>query len=231
VLWRSRRCPHRDDDCGGIETHSGTGADTSYSHCADHITLARDRTNDRSLTRRTTPRLFLVPVAISIQAADIGFVYFNNAHELLELIVLQSCPQPMAHKPRRPIGTGTDHAMDLQGAYPLLTGHHQIENLEPYEESVVRIFKDRSDRDGEPIWRALGWPTLHALPMERLSLARVDLLVTATRADDAVRPAARYQVSLAGRFIGKQPVKFGQGHLPCDSGIVLVRHERSVVET
>ena len=184
-----------------------------FDDFADYVALAGNRADDRCLAGRAASRLFFVPVAIAIQTADVGFIYFDDSHQLAEIGIGQTGTQPMAHEPCGAIRTGTDHAVDLKRADALLAGQHQVQNLEPYEQLVVRVLKNGSDQHGEPIGRIAAFL---ANPIERASFERPDLFITATRATDGLRPAARDQIGLASGFVREQPVEFRQSHLTRD---------------
>jgi hypothetical protein len=163
----------------------------------DDVTLAGDRADDRGLARRATPQLFLVPVAVAVQAADVGFVYLHDTHQLLKLVVLHPGAQSHAHIPSRLVRAGTYLAMDLQSAHTFLAVEHLPENFKPRLQWVVRILENRSDQNGEAI-RMLRAGALAALPCKRASLGVVDAITAAAGAmHDAIRPAAPHQVLFA----------------------------------
>ncbi len=186
------------------------------NHAADHVAFTGDYANDGTLSRRAVSdwRLEFSAVLIRGLAADIGFVGFNNAHKLAELRVCQSRTEPMTHEPRRPIGTRTDHPMNLKGANPFLTGQHQVQNLEPDQQLVIRVLEDGPDRHGEAVGLAR-LVTAHATsPMKGLELQGVDLGVVATRTLNAIRPTLMRQVFLTCIFVREEPIKLGKSHLP-----------------
>jgi hypothetical protein len=147
-------------------------------------------------------------VAVLVFTAHIGFVYFDDAHEFLELGIGQSGAQAMAHEPRCPIGAGTDHPMDLKRADALLAGEHQIQNLKPNEQLIIRVLKNRPADDTKAIVL-----TILTQPMERPRVELVDGGVAASRALNAIRPAAVSQVLLAGIFVRKELIKLRKRHL------------------
>jgi hypothetical protein len=55
--------------------------------------------NYSSLARRAAPRLFLIPMAIAVQPADISFVYFHDAHQFTEIGIGHSSAKAMAYEP------------------------------------------------------------------------------------------------------------------------------------
>ena len=182
----------------------------ALDHLADDITFAADCADDRSLARRATADLrALAGVFVLFFSAHEGLVYLDDAHELLKFGIVHRGPQPMTHKPCGAVGTGTDHPMDLQGTDTLLAGQHQVENLEPDQERVIRILENRARDEREAI--CVG-ATLVAFPSPR-ALSLIYLLVIAARATDSVRPAMLHQVALAGIFVWKEPIKLREGHL------------------
>jgi hypothetical protein len=197
---------------------------------ANHVTLAGDRTDDRGLVAHlSAPDVgFLIPVAVLIFAADESFVYFDDSHELFEIVILQASAEPMANEPCGAIRARSDHAMYLESADTLLTGQHQVQNLEPSEQWIVRVLKDGADGHGKTVWRPWVFATLRALPSEGARLVRVNLLIAAARAIDALRPTLVLEISLAGRLVRKQPVKLRQRHLSGDLGFVRCVHAEKI---
>jgi hypothetical protein len=183
---------------------------------ANHVALASDCADYRSLggVGRSASVVLRahVRVAIALFAPDVGFVNFNDAHQLPELWIGESGAQAMTHEPCGAVGAAPDHAMDLQSAHAFLAGQHQVQNLEPDQQFVIRVLENGPCDDGEPIG-AFARSALLAFPRPRARLARVNLIVAAARATDAVRPALRHQVRLARGFIGKHPIKLRKRHL------------------
>jgi hypothetical protein len=200
-------------------------------HLADDVALARDRANDGRLTRRSGAALPFVPMAVAVLSTDIGFVDFDYAHKLAELGIGKSGSEPMADEPRGAVRTGTDHPVDLQSADSLLAGQHQVENLEPDQQPIVRVLENRVDGDGEPIRRTVGLPAVGALPMEGPRLAGVHFFVPASRATDALGPTLVAEIRLAGILIGKHPVESRKGQLTGELRFVFVAvlvHETNI---
>jgi hypothetical protein len=182
-------------------------------HAADHIALPRDSANDGQLAGSLTASLMglLVPMAVTVAAADESLVHFHNAKKLAELRVFHPGPKPHAHIPSGLIGTGPDHPMDLEGADALLARQHQVQNLEPSPKRIVGVLEDRFDGNGEPIG---GIPTELADPMEGLPIELADLGILAPGAlHDAIRPAAVCQILLAGFFVREKLIELCKGHL------------------
>jgi hypothetical protein len=171
-------------------------------HLADHVTLAADRANDRNLVASAANVVPLVRVAIFVLSADVGFVHFDDPHQLLESIVFHSGPQTMANVPRgmQRRALAEEHAPDLARRNALQALQHRVENLEPRHERHVRILKHGADQNRKPIGRIAA---LLADPMEGLGLERPNLFIAATRAFDGIRPASIRKVLTARRFIGE----------------------------
>jgi hypothetical protein len=166
---------------------------------ASDIALARDRTNDGNLVDRAAPRLFLVPVAIAIQAADVGFIHFDNAHQLLELGVFHRGAQAMAHVPSRLVCTASDLALNLERADALLAVKDLPENLEPSLERILSVLKNRPADDAKAVVLA-GL----AEPVEWPRFQDINFVAIATRAmDNAISPAVIQHELFAG-FVGRK---------------------------
>src|SRR5207253_8786967 len=97
-------------------------------------------------------------------------------------------PDAMAHVPRGLVRATADLPMDLQGTDPLLTLHHQVNDLKPSSQRIVGVLKHRMRNDREAIPIGPTTALLLADPMKRTGLERVDFLTVAARALDAFRP-------------------------------------------
>lgn len=173
---------------------------------ADHITLASNCADHTDLVAAwASLQALLVPVPVLILTADIGFVYFHFAHKLGKASVLHRGSDPVAHIPGRFIGPAADLALNLQSTDALLALGHEVNDLEPDAKVIVGILKDGLGNDREPI--AVPSTAVFALadPMKWLGLQFIDLLVVATRATHAIRPAAFLQEFFAG-FFGREPL-------------------------
>jgi hypothetical protein len=183
-----------------------------FDHLADDITFTGDRSDNRSLvTAESALAALLIPMAIFVFPAQVRFVHFDDAHKLTEIRIGHPSPEPMAHIEGCAVGAGTNHAMNLKGADPLLAGKHQVQHFEPDQQLVIRVLEDCPADDRESIAVLL---TDAALPVPRFEVELVDGGVAAARTlNHAVRPAALHQVLLAGGFIWKESVKFRKRHL------------------
>lgn len=171
-------------------------------HLADHIAFTRDRANDRGLAAVVLPLpLFLVPMLVRVLTANIRFIHFHFAHELAKAPVLHGGANAMAHIPGRAVGPAANDPLDLQGANAFLALQHQINDLEPGLERIVRVFKDRARNHGEAVAVPSATILRFADPMKRAALERKHLSVLAAWAVDAIRPTALLQEFLAGVFV------------------------------
>lgn len=204
----------------------------AFDHLADHVSLASYCADYWCLTSGSTSGLLLIPMAIAVLSADVGFVHFYDPHQLTELWIAQTGAQAMAHIPSRAVRTGTDHPMDLKRTDSLLTGQHQVQNFEPDQQRLLAFFENRSRLEREAVRRTIVLAALFALPVRQPNLARIDVIVLATRAPDAVRPAARVKIFAAGFLIWKHLLELSDGHLPNDLRLACLnclvhRHDRN----
>lgn len=183
-----------------------------FDQLADNIALAGNRPNDRHLIARPRDLALFVTMAILVFAADIGFVYFDFAHQLRKARILHRGPNAMAHIPSRPVVAAPDLAMDLHGADALLALGHQINDLEPRPQRVVGVLKNGFCNDREAIAVSSAALLTFTGPVKRAGLERIDLGAMATRALNAIRPPLILQELLAGFFGREASHQRGQGH-------------------
>lgn len=180
---------------------------------ADHIALASNRADDADLiAARPTLQALLVPMAVLILAADVGFVYLHFSHELGKASILHRSADAVAHIPSRAVVAGTYLAMDLQGADALLALGHKVNDLEPDSKVIVGIFKDGLGNDGEAV--AIPSAAILALtnPVKWLGLERIHLGILTSRAFHAIRPAHIPKKRLARFFRGEAMGQLRKGH-------------------
>lgn len=181
-------------------------------HLADHVAFAADRADDRRLVAaRPALAAAFAGVAVLVLAAHVGFVDLDDAHQLPKLRVSHPGAKPMAHIKGRAVGAGTDHAMDLQRADAFLAGQHEVKNLEPNQQLVIRILENRPADDAEAVILA-GL----AEPVKGPRFERVNFVVAAARTAHAVRPTPGCEKGFARRLVRKHPVEIGQRHLSRD---------------
>lgn len=180
----------------------------------DDVSLALHGSGDDGFTRAagsahaaTSARSFVLVLGL---AADEGFVHFNNADELAEVLILQGDSDLVAHQPRGFVGTEAHISLNLQGADTLLAGQHQVNNAEPFAQVFVGVLEDRADQHGEavPLRGAV-----MALPMERPAVEFVDVLMIAAWAVNTTGPAMIYEVGFAGFLVREHGLELGNGQL------------------
>ena len=183
---------------------------------SDHVALTADRADHDFLAGSAGSWRPLIPMPVLVFAADVGFVHLDYAHELTELGINQSGADTIAHVMRSLIRAEAHHAVDLERANSLLAGQHKVDHAEPRPQRDIRVLENCSDQHREAV---SAWQALVALPVERSGLQFGKPLVSATRAPNASRPAARDQVGFAGIVIREQLAEFGFGHLPGELGL------------
>lgn len=181
-------------------------------HARHDAALALYRANDGEFHRVVLAAAMmntLIPMAVLILAADIGFIDLYKANELPEFFVRQSGANSHAHMPRGFVRAEPHHAVDLKGAHALLAGQHQVDDAKPIPQGLVGVLKDRPGDNAEPI--ALRG-ALVALPAE-FRCQRVDVRIAATRAADALAPAMKAKVRKARSFVRERLIPVRKGHL------------------
>ena len=103
-------------------------------HCADDRLLAY-----HSRAPRTAA---LTPVSVLVLAPDVGLVHFNDSANLREVLDERDS-DAVAHVPRGFVRAESHVADDLQGAHSFLGGQHQVSDLEPVPQRLVRVLEDR----------------------------------------------------------------------------------------
>ena len=181
-----------------------------FDDLANHVTFAADRADNCGLARRTAPLHLFVEVAIAVQAANIGFINFNLAHQLREILVLHRSADALKHIPSRPIISAADLPMDLQSADALLTLPHQIDDLKPRGQRIVGILENRFGDDAEPIPVASATFLGLADPVEGPRLERIDLGALTAWTLHAIGPAHITEQGFAGVLARKIPLQFGE---------------------
>jgi len=144
----------------------------------DNIPFALDGTDNSVLAFAAGPWRALIPMPISVLAADVSFINFDNANELAEFWIGEPGADAMAHIEGGRIGSKTHHAMYLQRRDSLLASQHQIDGLEPNPQRNIRVFENRPDQDREAIsLRRASW----AFPFKWHSLQRIYAVTSAMR--------------------------------------------------
>jgi hypothetical protein len=181
-----------------------------FDDLTDHVALAGDRADDRGLARWSASLLFFVPMPIAIQPADIGFIYFDLSHQFRKLFILHGRTDALKHIPSRPIITAADLAVNLKSADSFLALAHQIDDLKPSGQWIVRVLEDRLGDDAEAIAVATAAILVLANPVEGPRFERIDLIALAARAAYAVRPTHVAEKGLAGFLIRVIALQLGE---------------------
>lgn len=172
-----------------------------FDDLADHVALASDSADDTNFPSGDSGQASpLAPMAVLVLPTDVGFVNFDFAHQFSESSILHRSTNAMAHIPGSLVGPAPDQSLNLQGANPLLALKHQVDDLKPGLERIVRVLENGLADDGEAIPVSSATGLGFADPMKRASLQCVHFLIVAARAFHAIRPALILQVLLAGFF-------------------------------
>jgi hypothetical protein len=184
-----------------------------FDNLANDITLTADSSDDGRFPAQASAMLFLIPVAILVLAADASLIDFDDAHKLLETVILHTSTKPMADIPsgmqRRPFAK--EHAPKLARRDSLFALQNRVENLEPSHERNVGILENGPNQNREAIRILVRVGLIPAIPMERPRRAFINLGVIATRTVRPIRPAAHSQIGPTSGFIGKRRHKFLEG--------------------
>lgn len=197
--------------------------DTAFAaDSADH----RDFAGARTATARAIPISSLAaPVAfvpVLGLAANESLIDFDDTHQLVELLIGQASPDPVAHMPRGTVRAETHHAMDLKGADAFLASEHQMDNAEPLPQGLIRVLEDRTGNVGKAVGDAAS--TIHALPFPSHGFELVNPLAATARARHTFWPAMRDKVSAAGVFVRESRFPLGEGHLMDRLGLFRAGH-------
>jgi hypothetical protein len=176
---------------------------------SNNVALATDSADHDRLSGNAGSGMLLIPMAIAVAAADIGFVNFDDAAKL-GFRFDESGADFVAHGMCGAVAAEAHHTLDLKSADPFFAGEHQMHDLEPLSERLVRVLKDGASNVREAI--GSHWSAFIALPV-KLSPGQWESLSAATWALDAIRPAARDQVNLASLFVGKGRLELSDCHL------------------
>ena len=186
----------------------------AVNDASDDVALALHRTDDgnfKSVVTTSGGAAALVPMAVLVLAADIGFIDLDDTAELVHVLFDQSGADTVTHVPSGFVGAEAHSPHNLKGAHALFANQHQMGDPIPIPERLIGILEDGPRNKGEPI--AL-WRTCPALPMKRLVGGGViQFDVSAARTNDSLRPSAGDQMPLAGFLIGESSLELGDCHL------------------
>jgi hypothetical protein len=180
-------------------------------NAGDNLSLAPHGAHNGQFAGRATNAGPFVSVLVLVLPADIGFVNLDNAHQLAEGGIDQPGADAHAHVMGSTVRTETHDALHLKSGNALLAGQHHVDDAKPVAEANVGVFKDGAHQDREAV--AAARRALLALPMKRLVSHWINLLIVATGAANAQRPAARLKIRAASIVVEKQRLKLRNGHL------------------
>ena len=189
--------------------------DGAYSEIFDdagnNISLPLDRADDCSLAAgpATVDVRAFVPMSVSVFAADVGLINFDNAAEFFDIFD-QRRSDLVAHLPSGFVRTEAHVTENLHCAHALFTSEHEMRDAIPIPEWLIRVLEDRSGDVREPI---TVWGAFLALPVPFAGRQVIDGRITATRATDALGPAASDQIGATGIFVREHPLELSGGKL------------------
>ncbi len=185
---------------------------TSYAlqYSRNDIAFALCSTNDWRFL--IVVAFLFIPVPVFVFAADVGLIDLDNAAKLL-LRLQHRGADFVAHGMGRLVRAKAHLSLNLQRRNSFLAGRHQVHDFEPLPQRLIRVLKNRARYVREAI--ALIFGARIALPLERHRANREHLGVFATWAANAIRPASRNQIPLAGIVVASREhgLKLGFRHL------------------
>jgi hypothetical protein len=181
-------------------------------HLADHLTFASNSADDGDFASGPAPdwRGIFSAVAIVRLAANVGFVHFHVAEQTLHIRIGHSSADTNAHIPSRAVITALDLPMDLQSADPLLGLRHQVDDLKPSRERVIRVLEYRLGDDAESIAIASAAILVFANPVKRLGRKQVNFRALAARTFHAIGPSLVAEQGLTSVLIAVLLDDFGE---------------------
>jgi hypothetical protein len=168
-----------------------------FQNATNDVAFALYGTNDRRFG--VVVALFLIPMTVDVFSADPRFVYLDNAAKLL-LRLDHCCADFVTHQMRGVVRAEPELPLNLERADTLLAGCHEVHDLEPVAQRLVRVFKNRACEDRKAIAGIAARSALRALPVPFTGVQIIDSGIAAAGTDDALRPTAGPQVSL-GRIV------------------------------
>ncbi len=92
-----------------------------------------------------------VEMPVLVLSADVGFINFDFAKQLREVLINHRGANAMTHIPGCAIVAAADLAMDLKRAHALLALSHQVNNLEPSAQRIVSVLENSARDNREAI--------------------------------------------------------------------------------
>src|ERR1700730_17194508 len=106
----------------------------------------------------------LIPMTILVLTADIGFVNFDDTHQLAEIRISEARAKHVVRSGVRAKGKHPMHLLQYGNA--LFACQHEVNNFEPCPHRDIGVLEDCADQDRKAVacWRAIA-----AKPTERTS--------------------------------------------------------------
>jgi hypothetical protein len=213
---------HKSFECLGLNIRD---------NASNYVAFAADSADDWSFagtnTTGSVAAAAFIRMSIFGQAADESFVNLNDPAEFIDIFHERDA-DPMAHIPRGFQRTKTHIAPNLPSAHAFLAGEHQMNDTVPIAERLVGVFENRASDNREAI--AIRG-ALFALPMPLAGFEVINLGIAAAGAMNAIGPAPRVQVSLAGVLIREHGLELWDGQLVNLFWLFRAGHSRfSIVE-
>ena len=180
---------------------------------SDYIAFALYGTNDGRFSfviaapASVTP---LVPMAVFVLSADVGFINFDNAAKFLGIFLNERASDFVAHFPGGFVRAKTHVTHDLKRTHALFTGQHKVGNSEPSAKWFISVLKDCPDqkREAVPVGR-----TFLALPMPFAGWQIVNGGIAAAGTVRAFGPTAGLEIGPTGVLVGEQVLEFSDAKL------------------
>jgi hypothetical protein len=194
-------------------------------HARNHIAFTADCPDNRRFAgtnAASSAAAAFIPMSVFRQAADESFIDFDNSAELIN--VLHKCDADfVTHFPRGLVGTKAHVSIDLKRAHSLLANEHQMNDAIPFAKRLVGVLENRPGDMRKTVGNTLS--AVHALPLESHGFKLVDVPASATRAADAIRPAARDKISATRELIREQFFKLRRRKLVNWLGLFTAGHD------
>src|SRR5665811_2263910 len=146
----------------------------------------------------------LVPMTILGFSADESLINLDDATKFSN-VLHKSGSDLVAHEPCGFIRTEAHVAADLQSAHSLLTGEHQVDDLEPVAEIDFGVLENGPRYVREAIGRVRG--TSIAMPFEGHRTDGKDPHIATARAMHTLGPSLANQIGAAGFLIRERLIE------------------------
>jgi hypothetical protein len=177
----------------------------------DHVAATLNSADNGELVSRAALAVML-PVPVLTLATNLGFIHFDHAHKLAEILCSEAHADPVAHIPSGFVAAEAHGPMDLEGRNALFAGQHDVNDSEPVPEGFIGVLKDGPGDNAEAVIGA-GRAAHVAQPSHLNRPVGLYGVVSTPGAPDANGPAMGHQISLASRLVRKCLFPLGDSHL------------------